>query len=59
MLPFQILYDQGVITGFVWQVILKEQFYLALFVLNNQLTPAQKYDMKKYEQKLKFLCNTL
>ena len=26
VLPFQILYDQGVITGFVWQVILKEQF---------------------------------
>ena len=26
MLPFQILYDQGVITGFVWQVVLKEQF---------------------------------
>ena len=26
VLPFQILYDQGVITGFVWQVVLKEQF---------------------------------
>ena len=24
VLPFQILYDQGVITGFVWQVVLKE-----------------------------------
>ena len=40
VLPFQILYDQGVITGFVWQVILIEQEF-GHFPLNNQLTPAQ------------------